>query len=214
MVMEVVPVPGQGFSSNVYLVKGEKNILIDAGLGIDVKQISSVVSRALGSEKLDAIILTHRHMDHIGGAGKLASMFDARVYSGSIEAQAINTRDMESTCAYAFGLELPDINVQPVETMKYRNMRIIDTPGHTAGSICIYFPKERWLFSGDTVFLHGSTGRWDLPTGNLQQLSSSIERLSALEIEGLFPGHEGYVEEGGSEHIALALQFLRGGFID
>ena len=67
--------------------------------------------------------------------------------------------------------------------------QIIHTPGHTQGSVCLYFPEERKLFSGDTLFRCGY-GRTDLPGGNYGQLISSLEQLMTLPPETeVFPGH-------------------------
>ncbi|MEM4308120.1 MAG: MBL fold metallo-hydrolase [Thermoplasmata archaeon] len=210
--MQVYPILGEGYSSNIYLVKGNRNVLIDAGLGVELEAIIERIAALLGNKKLDALILTHRHMDHIGGAETIARHFNTKVYSSKIEAEAINSRDGRSTCAYAFGMALPEITVLDVKEFNWEEMQVISTPGHTEGSISIYFPTQKWLFSGDTVFLYGSTGRWDLPTGDYQALLHSIEILEKLDVAGLFPGHEGYTETEGHEHITSALEFLRGAF--
>ncbi|MEM4293385.1 MAG: MBL fold metallo-hydrolase [Thermoplasmata archaeon] len=212
MVMRVFPLLGKGFSSNIYLVKGKRNVLIDAGLGSGIDEVLEKLEGFLEGETLDGIILTHRHMDHIGGAEPIARHFNPRVYASKAEARAINSRDGRTTCAYAFGMMVPEITVNDVEDFHWEEMEVISTPGHTAGSISLYFPAEKWLFSGDTVFLYGSTGRWDLPTGNLEQLMESLTKLGSLDVAGLFPGHEGYAETDGHEHISSALEFLRGAF--
>ncbi|MGC9059693.1 MAG: MBL fold metallo-hydrolase [Thermoplasmata archaeon] len=210
--MEMLPILGEGYSSNVYLINGNQKILIDAGLGTDAYRIIRSIEGT--AKKLDAIILTHRHMDHIGGAKQISEHFNAEIYASEIECKAISDGDMKSTCAFAFGMKVPKIKVRTIDELECGEIQVIPTPGHTSGSISIYFPSKKWLFSGDTVFLYGSTGRWDLPTGNLEDLKRSIEMLSTLEIEGLFPGHEGYTEREGIEHIHAALEFLRGEFFE
>lgn len=212
--MKVFPILGEGYSSNVYVVKGKRNVLIDAGLGIGVEEVIEKIAGYLGNNKLDAVILTHRHMDHIGGAEAIARHFNTKVYASNIEARAVNSRDGRSTCAYAFGMKMPEITVHDIEEFKWEEMEVIQTPGHTEGSVSLYFPTQKWLFSGDTIFLYGSTGRWDLPTGNFQQLIRSIEMLDKIEVVGLFPGHDGYVETDGHEHIISALEFIRGAFLE
>ncbi|MCX8173747.1 MAG: MBL fold metallo-hydrolase [Thermoplasmata archaeon] len=212
--MKVFPILGEGFSSNIYVVMGKRNLLVDAGLGLEVERVIEKIEGYLGNKKLDAVILTHRHMDHIGGAGAIARHFNAKVYSSKSEARAVNGRDGRSTCAYAFGMQIPEVTVLDIDDLRLEEMEVIPTPGHTEGSISLYFPAQKWLFSGDTVFLYGSTGRWDLPTGNLAQLIESIQSLENLEIVGLFPGHEGYAEANGKDHIVSALEFLRGAFLE
>jgi glyoxylase-like metal-dependent hydrolase (beta-lactamase superfamily II) len=85
---------------------------------------------------------------------------------------------------------------------------VIHTPGHTPGGICLYDTEARDLISGDTVFTDGGFGRTDLPGGDETALRHSLERLGALDVKGLYPGHGSPVERGGSRHIAAAREFL------
>ena len=85
---------------------------------------------------------------------------------------------------------------------------VIHTPGHTPGGICLYDSGARDLISGDTVFSDGGFGRTDLPGGDEAALRDSLERLAALDVKGLYPGHGSPVETGGSRHIAAAREFL------
>jgi glyoxylase-like metal-dependent hydrolase (beta-lactamase superfamily II) len=79
----------------------------------------------------------------------------------------------------------------------------LHTPGHTEGSTCFYFERERVLFSGDVVF-RGNTGRWDLPGGDREQMERSLERVMALPSETkVYPGH------GATTTIGAELPTLR-----
>ena len=89
------------------------------------------------------------------------------------------------------------------------SLRVIRTPGPTPGGICLYDEKRKLLFSGDTVFTGGSFGRYDFPGGDRAALTASIERLSTLDVEGLYPGHGEPVTRGGGRHIAAAREALR-----
>ena len=89
------------------------------------------------------------------------------------------------------------------------SLRVIHTPGHTPGGICLYDPEAKLLFSGDTVFTGGSFGRYDFPGGDRKALGASIERLAALDVEGLYPGHGEPALRGGGRHIAAAREALR-----
>lgn len=73
-------------------------------------------------------------------------------------------------------------------------LQIIHTPGHTPGSICIYWPEKKALVCGDLIFAR-SVGRTDLPGGNGEALKSSIEKIAELDIELLLPGHMSYIKE-------------------
>jgi glyoxylase-like metal-dependent hydrolase (beta-lactamase superfamily II) len=91
-------------------------------------------------------------------------------------------------------------------------LRVIHTPGHTPGSICLYAESERGLISGDTVFTDGAFGRYDFIGGSRTDLGQSLERLSRLDVEGLYPGHGEPVNSGGGRHIAAARQLLKSGY--
>jgi glyoxylase-like metal-dependent hydrolase (beta-lactamase superfamily II) len=90
------------------------------------------------------------------------------------------------------------------------DLTVIHTPGHTPGSICLYHEGEEVLISGDTVFTHGSFGRYDLPGGNLPSLRDSLRKLSGRAVRGVYPGHGEPLREGGGRHIAAALKVVEG----
>ncbi|MEM2327357.1 MAG: MBL fold metallo-hydrolase, partial [Archaeoglobaceae archaeon] len=117
--------------------------------------------------------------------------------------------------ASVFGLRFklfdPDIVLKGGEIFELgeTKLEIIHTPGHSPGSICLYEPKRKWLFSGDTVFAYGSFGRYDLPGGDPEKLIKSIELLSKLEVENLYPGHEDVVEGNAKESILESLRIAK-----
>ena len=76
----------------------------------------------------------------------------------------------------------------------------------TSNTICLYNKKSKTLFSGDTVFANGSFGRYDFPGGDASQLRKSIERLSALDVANLYPGHETIVEGDANRHMRATLE--------
>jgi glyoxylase-like metal-dependent hydrolase (beta-lactamase superfamily II) len=104
----------------------------------------------------------------------------------------------------------PDLELKEGDTIG--DFCVLNTPGHTLGSICLFCEKEGVLISGDTVFTDGAFGRYDFPGGSRAELTKSLERLVSLNVEGLFPGHGMPVEEGGSRHIAAALRLIRSGY--
>ena len=88
----------------------------------------------------------------------------------------------------------------PIEPLKnpplMADMQLLHTPGHTPGSVCLYWPDEKVLFSGDTLFRMGY-GRTDLPGGNMAQLIDSLEHLFTLPSDvGVYPGHGDFTTIG------------------
>jgi glyoxylase-like metal-dependent hydrolase (beta-lactamase superfamily II) len=82
------------------------------------------------------------------------------------------------------------------------------TPGHSAGSISLYERETGSLFPGDVFFCNGGVGRWDLPSGNYEELKESIHRLAELEIINLYPGHDVYSEGDGNAHAEMAIRSM------
>ncbi|MEF8874359.1 MAG: MBL fold metallo-hydrolase [Candidatus Thermoplasmatota archaeon] len=199
-------VTGRGYSSNVFLVESEKDFLVDAGMG-NSDRIMDLAEEV--SVKLDRLILTHRHVDHVGDARELSEGLNVPLYAPEKEAEALRSGDDRTVLGSNFGKKIPPLDVKTLDEDEYSNFRILHTPGHTEGSISLYHPNENILLSGDTVFSHGSVGRTDLPTGDKNELLESVERLSELEVDSLYPGHMSAVEKGGSDHIKRALDHLR-----
>ncbi|MGQ4834136.1 MAG: MBL fold metallo-hydrolase [Candidatus Asgardarchaeia archaeon] len=86
---------------------------------------------------------------------------------------------------------------------------VIETPGHTIGSLCFYNSKMKLLISGDTVFPNGNFGRFDLPTGNIRQLLSSIKLLTQLPVEILIAGHGRVIKQDAHRLIKQAYITLK-----
>ena len=141
------------------------------------------------------IILTHCHFDHILAAEKVKIATGAKLIVGQNEAENLADNTVNMTARFVktpFALT-PDLYVTEGDILysgKYA-FTVIETPGHTSGSICLYCPKENILFSGDTLF-RSSVGRSDFPTGNQKDLINSIqEKLFTLPEDTIvYPGHD------------------------
>lgn len=210
--MKVHFISGEGFDANVYLIDGETTVLIDTGVGWNTPHIAEKAKKIAG--KVDRILLTHRHIDHVGGAKELSELLEAELYIYVEDAPPLVRGDQISTGARMFGCNVSPMKVKTLEKGEVIDLgdyklEVIHTPGHTIGSAVFYEREKKTLFSGDTVFTNGGVGRWDLDTGNYKQLLESLKLLNSLEVEALYPGHGPYVEEGGNEHIEMGLSSLR-----
>ena len=191
--MPVTWIAGSGFWANSYLVG---NILVDCGV--------LPMQVAPYRDRIGEIILTHCHYDHTAHLTEIRAMTGARVSVHQADAQSLGNDLLSS--AMLFGERAAPVNPDRLldEGDRVGELTVIHTPGHTPGSICLYHPKEEELISVDTVFTHGSFGRYDLPGGSLPALRDSLKNLGRYTIRGIYPGHGEPVREGGSRHIAAA----------
>lgn len=147
-----------------------------------------------------AILLTHGHFDHIWGVERLKELSGAKVYAYEGELKLCENARMNVSAGAGRACEItPDVLLKDGEelTLSGISLRVIATPGHTAGSCCYYFEKDKILLSGDTLF-EESVGRTDLPTGSMSTLVRSIrEKLLTLPEETkVYPGHGGFTTIG------------------
>jgi glyoxylase-like metal-dependent hydrolase (beta-lactamase superfamily II) len=160
-------------------------IVIDPGDGADLARIQAVLARL--ALKLKAIVITHAHIDHIGGAAKLKASTGAPIYMNSADATLYEHLD---TQAGWLGMKTPPIAQVDVDARDGGKLHcgatefeLIHTPGHTQGSLCVLIKDTQTLIAGDTLF-RDSVGRTDLPGGNADALLRSIHtRLLPLPEE-------------------------------
>ncbi len=144
--------------------------------------------------RVKAIVITHAHIDHIGGAAKLKAATGAPVLMNQADQELYDHLDVQASW---LGMETPshtsiddtarDGDVLTLDTAEFQ---VLHTPGHTQGSISLWIPAENKLIAGDTLF-RDSIGRTDLPGGNPRQILRSIEDklLSLPEETVVVPGH-------------------------
>jgi glyoxylase-like metal-dependent hydrolase (beta-lactamase superfamily II) len=200
---EVKVYPGVGYECNSFLIVDEKTVLIDTGTG-STTTLKEKIQKTV--KKIDLIINTHAHMDHVGGNSQFST--DIAVHENDV-------LELEKGGLYGtgelFGMKASskvDIVLREgdrIDTGEL-SLRVIHTPGHTPGGVCLLSNKGH-LFSGDTLFSGGSFGRTDLPGGSTNELYHSLERLKSTEFEFLMPGHTDCVENG-REHLNSALEWF------
>lgn len=172
--------------SNIYILSKERTV-IDTGKRANRKVVEQFLDKIVPFEQITAVIFTHLHYDHIGNfdlftnAEYYASEEEIGCWKKDSKA-AILDEDMAEKFINA-GLKLK------ILPEKISGLEVIKTPGHTAGSICLWEERERILFSGDTL-LKKSRGRADLPTSAPEEMQKSIVRLLNYNYKILCPGHE------------------------
>ena len=180
-------------STNCYLLYQEdtrKAVLFDPADRADVI-LDFINEKQL---KLEAILLTHGHFDHIGAAQEIAKQCQAAIYGHELEAEIVS----DTTLNLSAIMGRTAISLQLDKTLRDGDeidaagfhFQALHTPGHTPGGVCYYLEKEKLLFCGDTLFA-GSVGRSDFPKGSYAELIRSI-REKLLQLPGetqAFPGH-------------------------
>ena len=176
----------RSFTSNAFLVDGERTVLVDTGNDFDAV---SKVEAATGD--LDAVVLTHTHPDHVGNVPAVVEAFDVEVWG------------------YDGDHDLVDHEIGDGDTVDIgdHSYEVLYTPGHKEDHVCLYAPTAAALFAGDLVFADGGFGRTDLPEGDRDQLIESIEYLLDAVDESLstmYVGHGPTVDADPRHHIELA----------
>ena len=201
---------GIGYSCNVYaLIHGNEVTLIDSGISASLAEdLLEELKKIKDSLMVKNLILTHAHLDHTGGAATIVEKFSPNVYAHFNEAQAIMEGDESRVLTFMFPYDYTPVEVthnlkdsDRIPLGSGDELVVIHTPGHTSGSICLFDEKNKALFTGDTIFAYGGIGRVDLPTGDAEQLTKSLEKLSYLDVITFFPGHAEPVMYNASQEI-------------
>jgi len=204
-------VSGAAFDGNVYLILDEKPILVDAGM-MAAPTLRNI-KKLIDPQKIEMIVLTHCHHDHSGAAPELKEVTGARLLLSEKEVGAVG--DDLASVAYLFGQQAPQYEVD--QTLKEGmvldigewKLEVMETPGHSQGSLCLYEPRAKVLFSGDTVFPDGNIGRTDMYGGSTSDLVASIERLVGLDVEIMYPGHMEITGRDVKRQIEMSLRFAK-----
>src|SRR5216684_47156 len=191
MIHEILPVGMLQCNCSIFGDETSREaIVIDPG--DEIEQILAILAK--NQLRVKAVVITHAHIDHIGGAQKIKAATGAPVYMNARDQELYNRLDVQ---AVWLGMETPEqteIEVNAREgdslTLGGAEFQILETPGHTQGSISILIPVENKLIAGDTLFLD-SIGRTDLPGGNPRQILQSIHSklLTLPESATVVPGH-------------------------
>jgi hydroxyacylglutathione hydrolase len=208
--MQIHPIFGVDYDANIYLVPGRTPTLIDTGTGFHSGIILEEIRSIIDPSTIQQIILTHEHYDHVGGTPAFLKATNGKARVGALQDVVEKLKAGKSTFAEMLGGHMPSLTVtlplQDGSTLQCGDdaYTVLATPGHSPGSICLYCPKHRVLFSGDTVFAGGGYGRYDFPGGSYDQLLASVERLMTLDVESLYSGHGPEVAKDANRDIRQA----------
>lgn len=181
----------QGFTSNVFLVTGERPVLVDTGNQFDV-----VSATREYVDDIDAVVLTHTHPDHVGTLDAVVDDFDVDVWGYDTDFDGV-----DHAIADGETVQLGDDEYDALHT-----------PGHKNDHLCFYSEAAQTLFAGDLIFANGGFGRTDLEEGDRELLVDSIGRVLDAADENLAEMHTGHgpsVTTNPYTDIELALQAAR-----
>jgi hydroxyacylglutathione hydrolase len=203
MIHEILPVGPLQCNCSIFGDEQTREAMV-VDPGDEISSILEILARH--GLKVTAIVITHAHIDHIGGAQKLKLATGAPVYMNLNDTELQKMLPVQATW---LGMAPPDpvaIDAPAKDGDRIlvgaTEFHVLHTPGHTQGSISLYAPSEHKLIAGDTLF-QGSIGRTDLPGGDGRQIIRSIhEKLMPLPGETIvIPGH------GASTTIGREKQF-------
>lgn len=193
ILLNVYPLVLGPVQTTCYVVSSQGRAVI-----VDPAANATKIIQYLGTKKLipEAILLTHGHFDHIGAVNELAAKYSLPIYAHKSEKEYFDQPEVNlSTMMYQPFVLSEDLDYHWLAdgatlTCLDTQVKIFHVPGHTSGSLCYYFVKDRMVFTGDTLFKQ-SIGRTDFIYGNHQQLVTGIkQKLLTLPDDTLvYPGH-------------------------
>jgi glyoxylase-like metal-dependent hydrolase (beta-lactamase superfamily II) len=177
--------------------------------GDDISKIVALLEQHKLAVK--QIVITHAHIDHVGGAMKLRALTGAPILLNENDYALLKMLDVQAAW---LGMAPPDAveidqSLAQGDSVQTGSLvaTVLHTPGHTEGSICLYFPAEKKLIAGDTLFA-GSIGRTDLPGGSMEKILGSLKgKLLELPDDTLVvPGHGSLTTIGDERELNPYLQ--------
>ncbi len=177
-------------NANSVYIGGKLPTLIDPGHAHLFGNLASAMARdGVDSGRIKLVLFTHAHPDHL----EATELFEDSVLRAIGDREYAYMKKEGQELFLAMGARPP---AKPFRLLLKegplflgeKEFLVIDTPGHSPGSICLYMKKEKALIAGDTIFSLG-VGRTDLPGGDAELLIASLRKLAKLDIEYLIPGH-------------------------
>lgn len=184
------------FVSAYVLVRGGEVAVVDLGTEGSADSIEAVLKGAgTGWDAVKHVILTHQHSDHAGGLSEVAPLVSASLYAGAADVSSITSTK-----------PLKPLN----DGDEVFGLRIVGTPGHTAGHVAVFDPSTGVLVAGDalraTAGLEGPDARY---TADMAQAAASVRKLAALDVKTILPGHGAPVTTGAADALAKLADSLK-----
>lgn len=190
--MNIITIPCGMLEANCYIIQNNKTaVIIDPGFL--EKDILNFINSFDG--RVEYILLTHRHFDHLNAAVRLRELTKANIVINALDECGLysDEKSLTNLCGTAYGTanisSRADVHVSDGEIIKAGNMqfKVIETPGHSPGSVSYLI--DNFLFCGDVLF-RGSIGRTDFPDSNHTDMIKSLEKLKKLPDDTIvYPGH-------------------------
>ncbi len=177
--------------TNFYVVTDEKT---GESFAVDTGADYAELEPLMKNKKIKYILLTHGHYDHIFGTAQAKRNTGAEVVIGYKDAECLTDETLSRAGLHFPGVQEPvraDILVKDGDELRVGSIRIkvLETPGHTRGSVCFILPEQRVIFSGDTLF-YQSIGRTDFPGSSFSDMENSLFKLRTLDGDyKVYPGH-------------------------
>src|SRR5947199_4469898 len=191
MIHEILPVGPLQCNCSVIGDEAPREAMVIV-LGDDIEDVLALTRKH--NLQIKQIVITHAHIDHVGGAMKLKAATGAPILLNENDYELLKMLDTQAAWV---GMSSPgqvsiDQTVKQADTVKagLLSADVLHTPGHTEGSICLYFSAEKKVIAGDTLFA-GSIGRTDLPGGSMKKILQSLHNtvLALPDETAVVPGH-------------------------
>jgi len=188
-------IEGIGLCSNIFIfAEGDTISLVDTGSGMEPNAVIPPLEQlGLKIDGVARVVITHGHIDHIGGLTEICEHSSPEILVHQSDADELKSLGIKSIVYVKDGDNI---------RLGRRNLRVIHTPGHTEGSVCLH--DNEVILTGDTAFPGGYFGRTDLPSGDWRKLIDSLDKLSRLDVRVMLPGHGEPLLSEASSHLRLA----------
>jgi len=176
-------------NSNTYVVMLDEPVIIDTGDREYKDEVKEELKKIINPENVKTVLFTHLHHDHLGNFDLFPN---ATFYASIASIKDYKKNPLHTVLSQKVVELLQEKNIEFKAHPNIDGLKFIHTPGHTRGSTCIYYAKDRIMFTGDTIFNKKQIGRLDLPTSAPSQLHNSLVKItkSKYNYKILAPGHD------------------------